>query len=58
MREETVEELLADLVARGWAVESEPIPTDGGEPLICPECEFEATSIENMAEHMRESPGH
>ena len=53
-----MEELLADLAAKGSAVESEPVPTDMGEPLICSECEFEAESIEHMAEHMRETPGH
>jgi hypothetical protein len=36
----------------------EPIPTDMGEELICLECEFEAESIEHLAEHMRETPGH
>jgi hypothetical protein len=38
--------------------DQEEIPTDMGEELICLECEFEAESIEHLAEHMRESPGH
>jgi hypothetical protein len=56
----SLEELRAELVARGWAVESEsePVSTDMGEELICLQCEFEAESIEHMAEHMRETPGH
>jgi hypothetical protein len=33
----------------------ESIPTDMGEELICLECEFEAESIEHLAEHMREA---
>jgi hypothetical protein len=33
----------------------EEIPTDMGEELICLECEFEAESIEHLAEHMREA---
>jgi hypothetical protein len=33
----------------------EDIPTDGGEELTCLECEFEAESIEHLAEHMREA---
>ena len=36
----------------------EDIPTDGGEELICLQCEFEAESIEHLAEHMREARGH
>jgi hypothetical protein len=51
----SLEELLADLTAKGWAVESEPVPTDMGEELICLQCEFEAESIEHLAEHMREA---
>ena len=31
---------------------------DMGEELICLQCEFEAESIEHLAEHMRETPGH
>ena len=33
----------------------EDIPTDMREELICLECEFEAESIEHLAEHMREA---
>jgi hypothetical protein len=33
----------------------EDIPTDMGEELICLECEFEAESMEHLAEHMREA---
>jgi hypothetical protein len=35
--------------------DQEGIPTDGGEELICVACEFEAESIEHLAEHMREA---
>jgi hypothetical protein len=54
----SLEELLADLVARGWAVESEPVPTDAsGQELMCFECEFEAESIEQLEGH-KEEAGH
>ncbi|MCW3041884.1 MAG: hypothetical protein JWL57_42 [Actinobacteria bacterium] len=33
----------------------EDIPSDMGEELICLACEFEAESIEHLAEHMREA---
>ena len=38
--------------------DQEEIPTDMGEELICLQCEFEAESIEHLAEHMREARGH
>jgi hypothetical protein len=36
----------------------EDTPTDMGDELICLQCEFEAESIEHLAEHMREARGH
>ena len=54
----SLEELLAELVARGWAVESEPVPTDAsGQELMCFECEFEAESFEQLECHKQEA-GH
>jgi hypothetical protein len=54
----SLEELLAELVARGSAVESEPVPTNAsGEELMCFECEFEAESIEQLECH-KEEAGH
>jgi hypothetical protein len=54
----SLEELLADLAAKGWAVESEPVPTDAsGQELMCFECEFEAESVEQLECHKQEA-GH